>query len=192
MTKAFSISKTEAEAAAATLLKYIGEDPTRDGLIDTPKRMIKSYAEMLGGYNQDPEAILKKSFAMGDYDQMVIVKDIPFTSFCEHHWLPFVGKASVAYLPQGGRVVGLSKIARVVDVYAKRLQIQERFTLQIAEVIEKVLKPAGVAVIVEAVHQCMVCRGAKKEGASMITSEMRGAFLSESEVRAEFLQLVKG
>jgi GTP cyclohydrolase I len=160
-------------------------------LQETPDRILRSYEELFAGYNQDPEAILRKSFAMGDYDQMVLVRDIEFASFCEHHWLPFIGRAHVAYLPKGGRVVGLSKLARVVDVFARRLQIQERLTLQIADVMEAVLDPAGVAVVIDAQHQCMTSRGARKPNAGMVTSEMRGAFRDDRKLREEFLLLTK-
>lgn len=171
-------------------LKAIGEDPTREGLLDTPKRVVKSWKELYAGYKQDPKAILSTVFEDGSCDEMVILKDIEFSSTCEHHCLPFIGKAHVAYLP-AGKVVGLSKLARLVDCYAKRLQIQEKLTSQIAHAIDEHLAPNGVAVIVEAHHQCMSCRGIGKKNTTMVTSSMLGQFREDPAVRAEFLSLVK-
>lgn len=185
------IDQEEAKAALRTILLYLGEDPDREGLLETPDRIVRSYEELFCGYKQDPKDILQKSFGIENYDQMVIIKSVPFVSFCEHHFLPFTGKCSIAYIPKGQRVVGLSKLARLVDIFAKRLQIQERMTLQIADALEQHIAPAGIAVVVEAVHQCMACRGVKKKGASMITSDMRGAFRSNESARAEFLNLVR-
>jgi len=181
-----------AKAAIRTLLRFIGEDPDRDGLGSTPSRIIRAMGELLGGYEEDPRVLLGKSFqvTVGSYDQMIICKDIDFVSFCEHHCLPFVGKAHIAYIPSGGRVVGLSKLARLVDVYAKRLQIQERLTKQIAQALEESLRPQGVAVLLEAQHQCMSSRGVKKVNALMVTSELVGSFLLDPRTRDEFLRLV--
>ena len=181
-----------AKAAIRTLLRFIGEDPDRDGLGSTPSRIIRAMGELLGGYEEDPRVLLGKSFqvTVGSYDQMIICKDIDFVSFCEHHCLPFVGKAHIAYIPSGGRVVGLSKLARLVDVYAKRLQIQERLTKQIARALEESLRPQGVAVLLEAQHQCMSSRGVKKVNALMVTSELVGSFLLDPRTRDEFLRLV--
>jgi len=192
----FEVTVDEAREAVRTLLRYIGEDPDREGLLETPDRILRAYGELLCGYKQDPVAILQKSFGLGPYDQMIVVKAIPFVSWCEHHWMAFVGVAHVAYIPcvvdgKGARVVGLSKVARVVDVYAKRLQIQERMTLQIANALETVLAPEGVAVVIEATHQCMSSRGALKRGAGMVTSEMRGIFRDDPRARAEFFMHIK-
>ena len=171
-------------------LKYIGEDPTREGLLDTPKRVVKSWKELYKGYTEDPKTILSTVFEDGSCDEMVILKDIEFQSMCEHHVLPFIGKAHVAYLPNG-KVVGLSKLARLVDCFAKRLQIQEKMTQQISSEIQKHLNPKGVAVVIEAHHQCMSCRGVGKQNTTMITSSMLGMFRDDAKVRHEFLQLVK-
>lgn len=172
------------------MLLAIGEDPKREGLLDTPKRVVKSWKELYAGYKEDPAEILSTVFKDGSCEEMVILKDISFTSMCEHHMLPFIGKAHVAYLPNG-QVVGLSKLARLVECYAKRLQIQEKMTKEIADAIQEHLKPLGVAVIIEAHHQCMSCRGIKKSGTIMITSSMLGNFRKEPATRAEFLSLVK-
>lgn len=173
-----------------SFLIAIGEDPNREGLLDTPKRVSKSWKELYKGYSQSPEEILSTVFKDGSCDEMVILKDIEFTSMCEHHVLPFRGKAHIAYLPNGN-VVGLSKLARLVDCFAKRLQIQEKMTQQISNAIDQVLKPKGVAVIIEAHHQCMSCRGVGKQNSIMITSSMLGFFRSEAQVRNEFLSLIK-
>lgn len=172
------------------IMDYIGEDVNREGLIDTPKRVIKAYDEMLGGYSADIADILKTTFQEGiDYDQMIVVKDIPFISYCEHHMLAFPGIAHVGYIPHAS-VVGLSKIPRVVDAFSKRLQVQERLTDQIADAIYEHLKPAGVGVIIKANHTCMSMRGIKKSGASMVTTALRGNF-TESRQRQEFYNMVK-
>lgn len=171
-------------------LVAIGEDPNREGLLDTPKRVVKSWKELYSGYSQDPAEILSTCFEDGACDEMVILKDIEFNSMCEHHVLPFRGKAHVAYIP-AGKVVGLSKLARLVDCFGKRLQIQEKMTQQIATAIAEVLKPKGVAVVIEAHHQCMSCRGVGKNSTSMITSSMLGVFRTEAGARAEFLSLVR-
>jgi GTP cyclohydrolase IA len=171
-------------------LKAIGEDPEREGLLDTPKRVVKSWTQLYQGYQLKDTDILATTFSES-CDQMVILKDITFTSMCEHHVLPFIGKAHVGYLP-GDKVVGLSKLARLVDMYAKRLQIQEKMTKQIAGSIMEVLKPKGVGVVIEAHHQCMSCRGVNKQHTTMVTSEMLGEFRDNGEVRREFLTLIKG
>lgn len=183
-------SRGEAEAAVRTLIRWAGDDPEREGLEDTPKRVVKSYEEFFEGYQQDPEEILRRTFEETEgYDEMVVLKDIEFHSHCEHHMVPITGKAYVAYLPDK-RVVGISKLARVVEAYARRLQIQEKMTAQIANAINDVLKPRGVAVIVEAEHQCMTSRGVNKPGVSMVTSTMLGAFRDDPSTRREFLALV--
>ena len=172
------------------ILEAIGEDPNREGLLDTPKRVVKSWLEIFAGYKKDPSEILSTVFEDGACDEMVLLKNIEFSSMCEHHMLPFIGKAHVAYLPNG-KVVGLSKLARLVDCFAKRLQIQEKMTIQIADSIVEHLKPKGVAVIIEAHHQCMSCRGVGKMNTTMVTSSMLGAFRDNPAARAEFLALVK-
>jgi GTP cyclohydrolase IA len=183
-------SRTEAEAAVRTLIRWAGDDPNREGLESTPRRVAKSYEEFFEGYLQDPEEILRTTFEETEgYDEMVVLKDIDFHSHCEHHMVPIIGKAFVAYLPDK-RVVGISKLARVVEAYAKRLQIQEKMTAQIANAINDVLKPRGVAVIVEAEHQCMTTRGIHKPGVSMVTSTMLGAFRDDPMTRREFLAIV--
>lgn len=173
--------------AVKTLLEFIGEDPSRDGLIETPKRVLKAWKEITEGYNQNPEEILAKTFDVTS-DEMIFVKNIRFHSTCEHHLLPFSGYATVAYIPES-RVVGLSKLARLVECFAKRLQVQERMTSQIADSIEQVLKAKGVGVMIEAHHSCMGCRGIKKEGATMVTSALRGCLKTEHDARAEFLTI---
>ncbi|MGE3477264.1 MAG: GTP cyclohydrolase I FolE [Rhodospirillaceae bacterium] len=183
-------SRVEAEAAVRTLIRWAGDDPDREGLEDTPKRVVKSYEEFYEGYQQDPEEILRRTFEETEgYDEMVVLKDIEFHSHCEHHMVPITGKAYVAYLPDK-RVVGISKLARVVEAYARRLQIQEKMTAQIANAINDVLKPRGVAVIVEAEHQCMTSRGVNKQGVAMVTSTMLGAFRDDPSTRREFLAIV--
>lgn len=183
-------SRSEAEEAVRTLLRWAGDDPTREGLLDTPKRVAKAYEEWFQGYNADPEDYLRRTFEeVEGYDEMVVLKDIEFESFCEHHLAPIIGKAHVAYLPDR-RVVGISKLARVVDLYAKRLQIQEKMTAQIAKAINDVLKPQGVAVVIEAAHQCMTTRGVHKSGVSMVTSSMLGVFRADPLTRREFLSII--
>jgi GTP cyclohydrolase IA len=174
----------------AELLTRIGEDPARDGLLNTPKRMEKSMAFLSQGYRQSVEDVLHGALFDVDYDEMVIVKDIEFYSLCEHHLLPFFGKAHIAYLPQG-KVVGLSKIPRIVDVFARRLQVQERLTQQIAEAIEEAIGPQGVGVVLEAQHLCMMMRGVEKQSSSTVTSSMRGVFKTQLQTRNEFLTLVQ-
>ncbi len=183
-------SREEAERAVRTLIEWAGDDPAREGLLDTPKRVVKAFEEYFQGYNADPEEILKRTFEeVEGYDEMVLLKDIRFESHCEHHMAPIIGKAHVAYLPKN-RVVGISKLARVVELYAQRLQIQEKMTAQIANAINDVLQPEGVAVVVDAAHQCMTCRGVHKPGVSMITSKMLGAFRDNDRTRREFLSMV--
>jgi GTP cyclohydrolase I len=172
------------------LLVRIGEDPTRDGLIDTPERMEKSMAFLTRGYTQNAAAVIQDALFDVDYDEMVIVKDVEFFSLCEHHLLPFFGKAHIAYLPKG-KVIGLSKIPRVVDVFARRLQVQERLTTEIADAISDAINPQGVAVILEAQHLCMMMRGVEKQHSATVTSAMRGVFKTQLQTRNEFLSLVR-
>ena len=188
--KVLKPSREEAEEAVKTLISWAGDDPTREGLIETPKRVVKSYEEFYAGYDQDPAEILSKVFEeIEGYDEIVLVKNILLESHCEHHMVPILGKAHVAYLPDK-RVVGLSKLARVVDLFAKRLQTQETMTAQIADTIDEVLKPKGVAVVVDAEHQCMSSRGVSKKGASTITSRMIGVFRDNQKSRMEFMNLI--
>ncbi len=183
-------SRDEAEEAVRTLLRWAGDDPRREGLRDTPARVVRAYEEFFEGYDQDPEEILRRTFEETDgYDEMVLLKDIRLESHCEHHMVPIIGKAHVAYLPDR-RVVGISKLARVVEVYAKRLQIQEKLTAQIANAISDVLQPKGVAVVIEAAHQCMTTRGVRKPGVTMVTSRMLGAFREDHMTRREFMGLI--
>ena len=183
-------SREEAEEAVRTLLRWAGEDPSREGLHDTPPRVVRSYEEFFQGYATDPAALLSRTFAeVDDYDEIVLLRDIRFESHCEHHMVPIIGRAHVAYLPRR-RVVGISKLARVVDVYARRLQIQERMTAQIANTINDVLQPHGVAVILEAGHQCMTTRGVHRPGVSMVTSRMLGAFRDNPATRQELMAML--
>ena len=183
-------SRAEAEEAVKTLISWAGDNPEREGLIETPKRVVKSYEEFYAGYDQDPESILSKVFGeVEGYDEMIIVKDIRLESHCEHHMVPILGKAHVAYIPDQ-RVVGISKLARVVDLYAKRLQTQETMTAQIADTINRVLKPKGVAIVIDAAHQCMSSRGVHKTETSTVTSRMLGAFRENPKSRMEFMNLI--
>tara|TARA_B100001029_G_scaffold138657_1_gene117864 strand:+ start:215 stop:802 length:588 start_codon:yes stop_codon:yes gene_type:complete len=183
-------TRKEAEDAVRTLISWAGDDPKREGLIETPKRVVKSYEEFYEGYGQNPTEILSKVFEeIEGYDEIVLVKDILLESHCEHHMVPILGKAHVAYLPDK-RVVGLSKLARVVDLYAKRLQTQETMTAQIADTINDVLKPKGVAVVIDAEHQCMSSRGVSKKGTSTVTSRMLGVFRDNQKSRMEFMNLI--
>ena len=183
-------SREEAEAAVRVLIRWAGDDPTREGLVDTPSRVIRSYEEFFAGYAQDPREILARTFSeVQGYDEMIVLKDIRFESYCEHHMVPIIGRAHVAYLPRE-RVVGISKLARLVDAFAKRLQIQEKMTAQIADTLEEVLQPLGVGVILEATHQCMSTRGVHKAGATMVTSRMLGTFRDDPSTRREFLSIV--
>ncbi len=183
-------SRSEAEEAVRTLIRWAGDDPCREGLTDTPARVVRAYQEYFGGYGEDPVAYLQRTFEETEgYDEMIVLRDIRVESHCEHHLLPIVGKAHVGYLPDR-RVVGISKLARVVDAYAKRLQIQEKFTAQIANTIDEVLQPKGVAVVVDAVHECMTLRGVHKPGVTMVTSRMLGAFRDDAMTRREFLSVI--
>jgi GTP cyclohydrolase IA len=179
-------SNEQIEEAVRAILGNIGEDPEREGLQRTPSRVAKMYAELTAGYRVDPEALINDAIFSVDYDEMVMVKDVDFSSMCEHHMLPFMGRVHVAYIPNG-KVIGLSKIPRIVEMYARRLQVQERMTVQIADFIDEALKPLGVAVVAEGVHMCSVMRGVKKANAKMITSAMRGVFRSDPKTRAEFM-----
>ena len=183
-------TREEAEAAVKILISWAGDNPNREGLIETPKRVVKSYEEFYSGYDQDPEEILSKVFEeVEGYDEIIIVKDIRLESHCEHHMVPILGKAHVAYIPDQ-RVVGISKLARVVDLYAKRLQTQETMTAQIADTIDRVLKPKGVAIVIDAAHQCMSSRGVHKTETSTVTSRMLGAFRENPKSRMEFMNLI--
>jgi GTP cyclohydrolase IA len=183
-------SREEAEAAVRTLIEWAGDDPTREGLRGTPGRVVRAYEEWFRGYDIDPVELLQRTFSEIDgYDEMVVLKDIRFESHCEHHIAPIIGKAHVAYLPNH-RVVGISKLARLVELYAHRLQIQEKMTAQIANTLRDVLQPKGVAVVIEAAHQCMTTRGVHKPGVSMVTSTMLGAFRTDASTRREFLAMI--
>ena len=183
-------SPKEAEDAVRVLLRWAGDDPDREGLLGTPERLVRAFDEWFSGYGVDPIDLLQRTFEETDgYDEMVVLRDIRFESHCEHHIAPIIGKAHVAYLPRK-RVVGISKLARLVDVYAKRLQIQEKMTAQIANTINKVLNPIGVAVVIEAAHHCMTTRGIHKAGATMVTSRMLGAFRTDPSTRREFLAMI--
>jgi GTP cyclohydrolase I len=179
--------KAAIERAVRTLLSNVGEDPDREGLQRTPERVARMYDELLAGYHTDPVKLINDALFTVDYSEMVIVKDIDFYSLCEHHMLPFLGKAHVAYIPDG-KVIGLSKIPRIVEMFARRLQVQERMTEQIADFIDEVIKPQGVAVVVEGVHMCSMMRGVKKANASMVTSAVRGIFKTDPKTRSEFME----
>jgi GTP cyclohydrolase I len=183
-------SREEAEAAVRTLIQWAGDDQTREGLIDTPARVVRAYEEFFAGYAIDPVALLERTFEETDgYDEIVLLRDIRLESHCEHHMVPIIGRAHVAYLPHR-RVVGISKLARVVEAYAKRLQIQEKLTAQIANTLQDVLEPRGVAVVIEAAHQCMTTRGIHKPGVTMVTSRMLGAFRDNPATRRELLAMI--
>ncbi|QGZ33980.1 GTP cyclohydrolase I FolE [Stappia indica] len=185
-------SREEVEAAVRTLLAWTGDDPEREGLLDTPKRVAKAYEEIFSGYFQDPAEHLKRTFEdVGGYDDIVLVRGIPFFSHCEHHMLPFVGEAHVAYYPSEG-VVGLSKIARVIDIFAKRLQTQENLTAQVVDAIDTHLAPRGIAVMIEAEHQCMTMRGVQKQGVTTITTQFTGVFRDDPSEQVRFMSLVRG
>ncbi len=185
-----SPTEQEAQDAVSTLIRWAGDDPAREGLRDTPARVAKAYREFFSGYAIDPQAILSRTFEeVGGYDEMVMLRDIEFESHCEHHMVPFTGRAHVAYLPRN-KVVGISKLARLVDAYAKRLQIQEKMTAQIANTLNEILQPKGVAVVIEAVHQCMTSRGIHKRGSVMQTSHMLGRFREDARTRQEFFSLL--
>ncbi|TQV73338.1 GTP cyclohydrolase I FolE [Denitrobaculum tricleocarpae] len=183
-------TRDEALQAVKTLLRWAGDDPDREGLLATPDRVVRSYDEFFGGYDVDPDEVLQRTFEeVEGYDEIVLLRDIDFVSHCEHHMAPIIGRAHVAYMPDN-RVVGISKLARIVEAYARRLQIQEKMTAQIANSINEVLKPKGVAVVIEAAHQCMTTRGVNKTGVTMVTSRMLGLFRSNASTRREFLALV--
>jgi len=184
-------TREEAQKAVKTLIEWAGDDPNREGLVETPKRVVKAYEEFFAGYDDDPEEILRKTFEeVEGYDEMVLVKNIRLESHCEHHIVPILGKAHIAYIPNN-RVVGISKLARIVDAFGKRLQTQETMTAQIANTIEKVLEPKGVAVVIDAAHQCMTTRGIHKPESSTVTSCMRGVFKENPRTRNEFLTFIK-
>ena len=183
-------TQADAEAAVRTLLQWAGDDPTREGLRDTPARVARSYRELFAGYSVDPLVLLERTFEeVEGYDEIILLRDIRLESYCEHHMVPIIGRAHVAYLPDN-RVVGISKLARVVDAFSKRLQIQEKLTVQIADAINTVLRPRGVAVVIEAGHQCMTTRGVHKPGVSLVTSRMLGAFRTNAETRRELLAMI--
>ncbi len=183
-------TREEAEAAVRTLIRWAGDTPEREGLLDTPSRVLRSYEEFFSGYSQDPRELLERTFEeVEGYDEIIILRDIRLESYCEHHMVPFIGKASVAYLPDR-RVVGISKLARVVDIFAKRLQIQEKLTAQIASTINEILRPKGVAVVVEAAHMCMTTRGVHKTDVMMQTSQLLGKFREDRSTRQEFFSLI--
>ena len=184
------VSRQQAEEAVRTLLAWAGENPTREGLRDTPKRVVDAYRDWFSGYAIDPAAYLRRTFEeVAGYDELIVLRDIEFESFCEHHMAPIIGRAHVGYLPTD-KVVGISKLARVVDAFARRFQVQEKLTAQIAHCIEDVLKPRAVGVVIDATHQCMTTRGVHKRGVSMITSQMLGTFREDARTRAEFLRFV--
>jgi GTP cyclohydrolase I len=184
------VSREQAEEAVRTLLRWAGDDPAREGLIDTPKRVVNAYADWFSGYAVDPRDYMRRTFEeVEGYDEMVVLRDIAFESYCEHHMAPIIGRAHVGYLPSN-KVVGISKLARVVDGYARRFQVQEKLTAQIAACIDEVLKPRGVGVVIDSEHQCMTTRGVHKRGVSMVTSRMVGIFRSDARTRAEFLQFI--
>ena len=183
-------TKEEAKEAVKTLIKWAGDDPTREGLLETPNRVVKSYQDFFSGYDEDPREILSKKFReVEGYDEMIVLKDIRLESHCEHHMVPFIGKAHVGYLPKN-KIVGLSKLARVVELFSKRLQIQEKLTAQIANAIDEILKPKGVGVIIEASHLCIATRGVRKETSRMVTSRMLGLFRDNSDTRREFMDII--
>ena len=183
-------SRSEAESAVRTLIRWAGDDPEREGLVDTPDRVVRAYEEFFAGYAADPKAILERTFEeVEGYDEIVLLRDIRLESHCEHHMVPIIGKAHVAYMPHR-RVVGISKLARLVEAYAKRLQIQEKLTSQVANAIDEILQPLGTAVVIEAAHQCMTTRGVQKAGVTMVTSRMLGTFRENGETRREFLAMI--
>lgn len=187
-----SVTQAQAEEAVKTLLLWSGEDPTREGLRDTPTRVVRAYRDWFSGYLSDPAEYLRRTFEeVEGYDEMIVLRDIEFESHCEHHMAPIIGRAHVGYLPTN-KVVGISKLARVVDGYARRFQVQEKLTAQVARCINDVLKPRGVGVVIDAVHQCMSTRGVHKRGVSMVTSKMLGDFREDARTRAEFLRFIDG
>lgn len=184
-------SKSDMEEHVRGILEFVGEDPNREGLLRTPHRVAEAFRYLTNGYEQNAETLLNNAVFEEEYDDMVVVKDIEFYSMCEHHLLPFYGKVHVAYIPNG-RIVGLSKIPRLVDMFSRRLQVQERLTTQIAHVIQEALQPRGVAVVVEGMHMCMLMRGVQKQSAAMVTSHVMGLFRDDRSTRQEFMSLVKG
>lgn len=185
------VTREQAEDAVRTLLRWAGDDPDREGLQDTPKRVVKAYREWFSGYALDPDEYLARTFEeVEGYDEMIVLRDIEYESHCEHHMAPIIGRVHVGYLPRG-KVVGISKLARVVDAYAKRFQVQEKMTAQIAGCIQRALAPHGVGVVVEGAHECMTTRGVHKRGVSMITSTMLGSFREDARTRAEFLRFIE-
>ena len=184
-------TREQAEAAVRTLLSWAGENPAREGLLDTPKRVVEAYGDWFSGYGEDPEEFLRRTFEeVAGYDEMIVLRDIEFESHCEHHMAPIIGKVHVGYLPNG-KVVGISKLARVVEAYARRFQVQEKMTAQIANCIQRALQPRGVGVVVEGAHECMTTRGIHKRGVSMVTSKMLGSFREDARTRAEFLRFIE-
>ncbi len=185
-----TVSRAQAEEAVRTLLRYAGDDPAREGLLDTPRRVVEAYGDWFSGYALDPEEYLKRTFEeVAGYDEMIVLRDIEYESHCEHHMAPIIGKAHIGYIPEGA-VVGISKLARVVEAYARRFQVQEKMTAQIARCIQDVLKPRGVGVVVVGAHECMTTRGIHKRGVSMVTSKMLGSFRRDARTRAEFLDFI--
>ena len=184
------VSRQQAEEAVRTLLRWAGEDPTREGLLDTPRRVAEAYGDWFSGYRDDPRAYLERTFEeVAGYDEMIVLRDIEYESHCEHHMAPIIGKVHVGYLPDG-KVVGISKLARVVEAYARRFQVQEKMTAQIANCIQRALNPRGVGVVVVGAHECMTTRGIHKRGVSMVTSKMLGSFREDARTRSEFLQFI--
>jgi len=184
------VSRAQAEEAVRTLLRWSGENPEREGLLDTPTRVVKAYEDWFSGYGLDPDEYLARTFEeVEGYDELIVLRDIQFESHCEHHMAPIIGRAHVGYLPDG-KVVGISKLARVVEAYARRFQVQEKMTAQVADCIQRVLQPRGVGVVVEAAHECMTTRGVHKRGVSMVTSKMLGTFRDDARTRAEFLTFI--
>ena len=184
-------TREQAEDAVRTLLRWSGDNPAREGLLDTPRRVVDAYGDWFSGYADDPREYLERTFKeVAGYDEMIVLRDIEFESHCEHHMAPIIGRAHVGYLPDG-KVVGISKLARVVETYARRFQVQEKMTAQIAECIQQVLKPRGVGVVIEATHECMTTRGIHKRGVSMVTSKMLGGFREDARTRSEFLRFLK-
>ncbi len=185
-----AVTREDAEAAVRTLIQWAGDDPDREGVLGTPARVVRAYEEYFAGYHSDAAEVLERTFDETEgYDEMVVLRDIGFESHCEHHMAPIIGRAHVAYLPRS-RVVGISKLARVVEIYARRMQIQEKMTTQIADIINDVLKPAGVAVVIEASHHCMTTRGVHRPGTMMVTSRMLGGFRKDPKTRREFLTMI--
>ena len=191
MDESNGITRAQAEAAVRTLLQWSGDDPDREGLRDTPQRVARAYHDWFSGYATDPSEYLRRTFEeVAGYDEMIVLRDIEFESHCEHHMAPIIGRAHVGYLPTD-KVVGISKLARVVEAYSRRFQVQEKLTAQIAHTIEDVLKPRGVGIVIEAVHQCMTTRGVHKTGVSMVTSQMLGVFREDARTRDEFMKIIQ-